>query len=179
LAYRRPDLVRGLVSIEGGPTESAITPEFKRALRLAPWIKLLGGMKLIRRKIRSMLLQSSGDSSWVTDEVVDGYTAGASRNLNGTLRAYLAMASSREPERLAPHLAEIRCPVRLLAGGVPHQGGVGAAETALLERTLRSFTLDSVPGAGHFISEEQPAAVAAAVERLRVALTPPRPRRAP
>jgi pimeloyl-ACP methyl ester carboxylesterase len=179
LAYRRPDLVRGLVSIEGGPTESAITPEFKRALRLAPWIKLLGGMKLIRRKIRSLLLQSSGDSSWVTDEVVDGYTAGASRNLNGTLRAYLAMASSREPERLAPHLAEIRCPVRLLAGGVPHQGGVGAAERALLERTLRSFTLDSVPGAGHFIYEEQPTAVAAAVERLQVARTPPRPRRAP
>ena len=179
LAYRRPDLVRGLVSIEGGPTESAITPEFKRALRLAPWIKLLGGMKLIRRKIRSLLLQSSGDSSWVTDEVVEGYTAGASRNLNGTLRAYLAMASSREPERLAPHLAEIRCPVRLPAGGVPHQGGVGAAERALLERTLRSFTLDSVPGAGHFIYEEQPAAVAAAVERLHVARTPPRPRRAP
>ncbi len=33
LAYRRPDLVRGLLSIEGGPTEKAITPAFKRALR--------------------------------------------------------------------------------------------------------------------------------------------------
>jgi len=176
LAYRRPDLVKGLVSIEGGPTESAITPEFKRALRLAPWIKLLGGMKLIRHKIRSMLLASSGDSSWVTDAVVDGYTAGASRNLNGTLRAYLAMAGSREPEPLAPHLAEIRCPVLLLAGGVPHPGGVGAAETALLARSLLSFVLDSVPGAGHFIYEEQPAVVAAAVARLRATMAPPPPR---
>jgi len=177
LAYRRPDLVKGLVSIEGGPTESAITPEFKRALQLAPWIKLLGGMKLIRRKIRSLLLASSGDSSWVTEQIVDGYTAGASRNLNGTLRAYLAMAGSREPEKLAPHLAEIRCPVLLLAGGAPHQGGVGAAETALLARSLRAFALDSVPAAGHFIYEEQPAAVAAAVARLRATLAPPRPRR--
>src|SRR5207253_906092 len=33
LAYRRPDLVRGLISLEGGPTEAAITPAFKRAGR--------------------------------------------------------------------------------------------------------------------------------------------------
>ncbi|HZI21099.1 MAG TPA: alpha/beta fold hydrolase, partial [Gemmatimonadales bacterium] len=55
LAYRRPRLVRALVSIEGGPTERAVTPAFKRALRFAPWIKLFGGLKLIRRKIKSML----------------------------------------------------------------------------------------------------------------------------
>jgi pimeloyl-ACP methyl ester carboxylesterase len=146
---------------------------------LAPWIKLLGGMKLIRRKIRNLLLASSGDSSWVTDDVVDGYTAGASRNLNGTLRAYLAMAGSREPEPLAPHLAEIRCPVVLLAGGVPHPGGVGVAETALLARSLRAFLLDSVIGAGHFIYEEQPAVVAAAVVQLRTTMGPPRARRSP
>src|SRR5207249_962108 len=42
LAYRRPDLVRGLISLEGGPTEAAITPAFKRALRFAPWIKRCG-----------------------------------------------------------------------------------------------------------------------------------------
>src|SRR2546422_1206899 len=66
LAYRRPDLVKGLLSIEGGPTEAAITPAFKRALRFAPWIKLFGGIKLIRRKIRGLLLDSSGDSTWVT-----------------------------------------------------------------------------------------------------------------
>src|SRR5438034_6827685 len=75
LAYRRPDLVKGLLSIEGGPTEAAITPAFKRALRFAPWIKLFGGIKLIRRKIRGLLLDSSGDSTWVTDDVVEGYTA--------------------------------------------------------------------------------------------------------
>src|SRR3989441_237504 len=54
LSYRRPDLVRGLLSIEGGPTERAITPAFKRPLRFAPWIKLFGGIRLIRRKIRGM-----------------------------------------------------------------------------------------------------------------------------
>ena len=173
LAYRRPDLVRGLVSVEGGPTETAVTPAFKRALRFAPWIKLFGGMKLVRRKIRGLLLDASGDPAWVTDEAVTGYTAGAARNLDAALKAYLAMADAREPEKLAPHLAEIRCPVILVVGGAPHDGDVGPDEVRLLMRTLPAFTLDSVPGAGHFIYEEQPAAVAAAVARLEAAVTRP------
>lgn len=172
LAYRRPDLVKGVVSIEGGPSEAAITSGFRRALRFAPWIKLFGGIRLIRHKIRSMLVESSGDTSWVTDAVVAGYTADASRDLDATLKAYLAMADSREPGKLAPHLPEIRCPVLLLVGGAPHDGDVGAAEVGLLERSLPSFTLDSVPGAGHFIQEEQPAAVLAAVARLWAGVTP-------
>lgn len=171
VAYRRPDLVKGLITIEGGPTEAAATPSFKRALRFAPWIKLFGGVKLIRRKIRGLLLSSSGDSSWVTDEVVQGYTAGASRNLDATLKGYLAMAEAHEPEKLVPHLAQIGCPVRLLVGTVRHDGYVPADEIRLFERTLRSFALDSVPGAGHFIQEEQPTAVAAAVDRLRATVT--------
>ncbi|HEX4573830.1 MAG TPA: alpha/beta hydrolase [Gemmatimonadales bacterium] len=176
LAYRRPDLVRGLVSIEGGPTEAAITPSFRRALRFAPWIKLFGGIKLIRRKIRGLLLDSSGDSTWVTDEVVSGYTASAARNLDATLKAYLAMAKAREPDKLEPHLAEIRCPVRLMVGGARHDGAVQDAEVPLLGRALRAFAVDSIAGAGHFIQEEQPAAVAAAVARLRASVTPARPK---
>jgi len=162
LAYRRPDLVRGLISLEGGPTEAAITPAFKRALRFAPWIQLF-----VRKKIRTMLLASSGDSTWVTDDVVIGYTAGAAQSLDATLKAYLAMANSREPEKLWPHLAEIRCPVRLVLGGVPHEGDVGADEVRLLQRTVRAFALDSVAGAGHFLYEEQPEAVVAVLGRLQ------------
>src|SRR6184192_4837624 len=170
LAYRRPDLVRALLSLEGGPTEAAVTPAFKRALRFAPWIKLFGGVKLVRRKIRSMLIASSGDTTWVTDDVVSGYTAGAARNLDATLKAYLAMANSREPGKLWPHLADVRCPVRLIVGGEPHDGDVNAAEIKLLQRTVGAFALDSVPGAGHFIQEEQPEAVVAAVGRLEASL---------
>src|SRR5438876_6497956 len=70
LAYRRPDLVRALLSIEGGPTEKAITPAFKRALRFAPWIKLFGGIRPSRRKHRGIPIGSSGDARWVTDSDV-------------------------------------------------------------------------------------------------------------
>src|SRR5207244_750517 len=151
LAYRRPDLVKGLLSIEGGPTEAAITPAFKRALRFAPWIKLFGGIKLIRRKIRGLLLDSSGDSTWVTDDLVEGYTAAAARNLDGTLRTNLAMAQAREIVRRALDRVEGRCLVRLRVGGAQRDGDVGATEVALLGRTVRSFALDSVHGVGHFI----------------------------
>lgn len=166
LAVHRPSLVEALVSIEGGPTESAVTPSFRAALRFAPWIKLLGGVKLIRWKIHHLLLDSSGDKSWVTDDVVAGYTAPAAVNLNATLKAYLAMAASREPEKLAPRLGEIRCPVRLLVGGTPHDGDVGQPEVVLLQRTLPDFTLDSVPGAGHFLQEERPDVVVATIEHV-------------
>jgi len=171
LSYRRPDLVRGLLSIEGGPTERAITPAFKRALRFAPWIKLFGGIRLIRRKIRGMLIDSSGDPSWVTDSTVLGYTAAAGRDLGATLKAYLAMANAREPESLAAHLSQIRCPVRLMVGGAHHDGDVGVAEVQLLTRTLPVFVIDSVPAAGHFIQEEEPGAVLASVARLKTSVT--------
>src|SRR2546430_9354655 len=59
------------------------------------------------------------------------------------LKAYLAMAQAREPVRLALHLVEVRCPVRLLVGGAQHDGDVGATEVALLGRSVRSFALDS------------------------------------
>ena len=167
LAYRRPDLVAGIVSLDGGPAEAAATRAFRRAMKFASWIKLFGGVKLVRKKIRGQLIKASGDASWVSEQVVDGYTAAAAHDLDGTLKAFLAMAERREPERLRPHLAEVRCPVRLLLGTATHGGGVSAEEVAVLAAALPLFIVDSVPGAGHFIYEEQPAVVVTAVRRLR------------
>jgi pimeloyl-ACP methyl ester carboxylesterase len=48
-----------------------------------------------------------------------------------------------------------------VVGGARHDGDVSPAEVGLLERTLPQFTLDSVPGAGHFLYEERPDAVMA------------------
>jgi pimeloyl-ACP methyl ester carboxylesterase len=163
LAYRHPALVRAIVSLEGGPAEEAATPRFRRAMRFAPWIKWFGGMRRVRGAIRSSLVAASGDTSWVTDSVVNGYTAGAAADLDGTLKAFLRMAEAREPERLVPHLGAVHCPVRLLIGTAPHEGVVPSADVAELRTGLPSFTIDSVPGSGHYIYEEQPWAVLAAV----------------
>jgi pimeloyl-ACP methyl ester carboxylesterase len=163
LAYRRPDLVRAIVSLEGGPAEAAATPSFRRAMRFVPWIKWFGGIRRIRGKIKSSLVASSGDTSWVTDSVVDAYTAGAAADLDGTLKALLRMADAREPERLIPRLGAIHCPVRLLVGTAPHQGGVPPGDVDALRAGLPSLTIDSVRGSGHYIQEEHPHAVLDAV----------------
>lgn len=166
LAYRHPDRVAALVALDGGPAEAAATPGFRRAMRYAPWIKWLGGIKRIRPKIRNDLIAASGDTSWVTDEVMDGYVAGATEDIDGTLLAFLAMADAREPERLAPHLAQIRCPVRLVLGTAPHQGGVAPDQVRMLQDRLPLFGIDSIAGAGQYLFEEQPQAVANIVARV-------------
>jgi homoserine O-acetyltransferase len=166
LAYRRPELVRGVLSLDGGPAERATTSGFRRAMTFVPWIKWFGGVKLIRKKIRSGLINASGDTTWVTDEVVEGYTAGAQTDLDGTLKAFLGMAAAKEPEKLAPRLPEIAIPVRLLVGGAPHDGSPPRSEMETLRTGLRLLSVDTVAGAGHYIHEEQPGAVAGAVDEM-------------
>jgi len=169
LAYLRPDLVRAVLSLEGGPAEAAATPGFRRAMKFAPWIKLFGGVRRVRSQIHHYLVAASRDTGWVTEATVAGYTAGAARDLDATLKAYLAMAAAREPEALRPHLGAIQCPVLLMVGAWPHAAGPPPREVALLAAALPSFAVDSVPDVGHFVYEERPDAVVAAVERIAAA----------
>lgn len=171
LSYRFPGRVKALVSLDGGPAERAATPGFRRAMRFAPFVKMFGGVKLVRRKLREQLISQSGDTSWVTDAVMDGYTTGHARDLDGTLKAYLRMADSRDREALAPNLSRIRIPVRLLIGMIDHSGVPGREEIQLLSTRLPDFAITRVVGAGHFLHEERPDLVLAAV----VALAQPRP----
>ena len=176
LAYRHPELVRAVILLDGGPSEAAATPGLRRAMRYAPWIKWLGGVRRIRPQMRKDLIAASGDASWITPEVMNGYIAGAATDLDGTLLAFLSMSEAREPERLAPHLREIRCPVRLVIGTAPHKGGVELKHVRLLREQLPDFSMDSVPGAGQYLFEEQPAAVAGIIEdvvgRVTLSTTP-------
>ncbi len=124
LAARHPRHVRAVVSLDGGPTEAAATPGFRRAMRFA-------------------------------------FLA---RDLDGTLTALRQIAKAREPEALRPRLSEVRCPVRLLIGTAAHEGGISPAEIALLQERLPFFSIDRVEAAGHFVFEEKPEAVVAAIE---------------
>ena len=166
LSYRFPGRVRALVSLDGGPAERAATPGFRRAMRFAPFVKLFGGVKLVRRKLREELISQSGDTSWVTEAVVDGYTAGHARDLDGTLKAYIRMADARDREALAPNLARVRIPVRLLIGLAEHSGVPSHDEIQLLASRLPDFSVSRVAGTGHFLYEERPDLVLAAVVAL-------------
>ena len=166
LAYRHPDHIRAVVSLEGGPAEEVSTPGFRRAMKLLPLLKLFGGRRLIRGKVRGMLVARSANPAWVTDEIVAGYTAGAARDMDAALDAFSQMSRAREPEPLAPRLSGIRCPVRLVLGAAPHEGGPSDAEIRLLQASLASFSVSRVPGSGHFLFEEAPEAVVAALDEV-------------
>ena len=114
LAARHPERVRAVVSLDGGPTEAAATPGFRRAMRFSFLIKLFGGTKRIEDIVRSTL------------------------------------------------------------GTAAHEGGISPAEVALLEERVPDFAIDRVADAGHFVFEEKPEAVVAAIARAGHSASAPR-----
>jgi pimeloyl-ACP methyl ester carboxylesterase len=172
LEAHRPDLVLGLLSIEGAAAESLATPGLRHAMRFAPLIRLLGGTRHIRQQVYAGLVTPSGNAAWINDTVVGAYTAGAARDLPGTLEALEQMARAREPNRLGPLLAGVACPVRLLIGTARRKGKISGSQIEQLRQALPQLAVDTVPGAGHYIHEEQPHQVAAAVARLKAGAVP-------
>ena len=167
LAVKRPDLVRGLLSIDGGPAESAATPGMKKAFKFGGGlVKLTMDESRLRHEVRREIVKNSGDTTWVTDAVVRSYTAGQTADLGGSIDAFHEMAKSKENTSLADRLQHCLAPVLLLVGTVDHPSGVPDEQRQLLKTKLRDFNTETVRGAGQFIQEEQPAVVLAAVTRL-------------
>ena len=164
LVLARPDLVSELVLVEGGAAEQAATPGFRRAMVFVPWIKMMGGGALVRRQLRKSLAKSSADPAWITDEVLDGYSRGVTKNLDATLRGYLRIAEARDRNALGPRLGQVHVPVLLVLGAAPHEGGPSAEEVERLSAGLRFFSLQRVGRAGHHIHEERPCELAALIE---------------
>jgi len=169
LAVERPDLVAGIVSIEGGPAEAATSQGLRSALGWAPLLKLFGGKGIVRGKVVKQLKEASADTTWITPDVVQSYTEGALNDFGATLNALKGMARSREPWVLAARLPEIGCPVMLVLGAEPHKHGPAETEVALLRDSLPVLAVDSVPGSGSYVFEERPGAVVAAVGRVELA----------
>jgi pimeloyl-ACP methyl ester carboxylesterase len=167
LAVTRPSLVRGLLSIDGGPVESAATPGLRKAFRFGGMVaKLAMDEPKLRHDVRREIVRNSGDTAWVTDAVIRQYTAGQTGDLSGSIDAFKQMSKSKERESLGDRLHQFKGPVRLLVGTVPHPSEVPHDQRELLRERLVDFDADSVAGAGQFIHEEQPATVVAAVTRL-------------
>ena len=167
LAILRPDLVRGVLSIDGGPSESAATPGMRRAFKLGGRVvKFAMDESKLRHDVRQEIVKNSGDTTWVTDHVIRNYTAGQARDLDGSIDAFHRMSKSTEDASLADSLHFCEVPVRLLVGSVKHPAEITQGQRELLSVRLRDFGIESVPGSGQYIHEEQPAVVIEAVTRL-------------
>ena len=168
LAYRHPERVRGILSIEGGAAESLGTPGFRTAMKFAPVIRMMGPRPVIDM-IRGQLERASADKAWITDEVIAEYTVGFRKDFGASLQALRTMSATQEPERLEEHLADVECPVILLVGDTEHQSRPRDDEIALLAERIPDMTVESVDGVGHFIHEERPDAVLEALKHLTAA----------
>ena len=167
LAILRPDLVRGLLSIDGGPAESAATPGMKKAFKFGGFMtKLAVNESKLRHDVRREIVRNSGDTTWVTDAVIRGYTGGQTADMNGSIDAFQRMSKSKEGNSLADRLHQCAVPVRLLVGSVEHPSEVTRDQRVLLSAKLPNFKIESVRGSGQYIQEEQPAVVLAALARL-------------
>ncbi len=156
LALARPDLVHGLLLIDEGAVESAAASSVKNAVKFAFFIRIFAGRGRVKKELRKGLIACSGDTTWVTDSVIDGYTRGPAGDIGAVLRALKGMQNSVEPDSLAPRLGQLRMPVRLLIGGAPHKSGISAGRLRQLEEHVHGLTVQTVNGAGLHIHEEQP-----------------------
>jgi len=167
LAVAQPSRVRGVLSIDGGPSESASTPGMRKAFKLGGFVaKLAMNEAKLRHDVRREIVLNSGDTTWITDAVIRQYTAGQTADLSGSIDAFERMSKSKEPASLGERLHHFTGPVRLLVGGVEHPSEIPDEQRELLRLRLTDFAADTVPGSGQFIHEEQPNVVVDAVAEL-------------
>jgi len=175
LAARHPERVTAVVALDAGLAESATSAGLRRVLKLAPLVRLLGGSRFIRGQVRGRLLEGAADPAWVTDEVVEGYLGPAARDFDGAITQLRRVAQAREPESVHDRLPDVRCPVVLLVGTLPHRDGVQPGEVETMAARLPRFERRSVPGVGRFLAEEAPTSIIQAVERILAAHRSPPP----
>lgn len=170
IGYRHPELVRGIVSINGGASDEAGTAQMRRELKLGRLVLKIAGRGFALHKVRNALIRNSGDASWVTDSVVAQYVAPFGPDAREIVSAMERVMRARDPEPLVPNLPRVAAPVLLLVGLTTHDAKklpLDESQRSAMRQGLPHLEEEVVPGAGEFIQEEQPSRVIAAVEKLR------------
>ncbi len=167
LALLRPQLVRGVVLVNGSASEKFSSGGLKMALKLSPILKLFGARGRAQQHVVSGLRDSSVDPSWVTDEVVAAYTAPYKDDFDATLGVLKAVAYSTEPWPLLSRLHQVQAPVLLVLGTGAPKGALKPDEVAAMHKALPTMRVDSLRDAGAFPQEEKPAQLVQAIKSLR------------
>ncbi|HXG44086.1 MAG TPA: alpha/beta hydrolase [Gemmatimonadales bacterium] len=163
LAVRRPELVDRILLIQGIPDEVTATSAIKKAVKFRFLIKLFAGRGRIKKEVRQGFVEASGDTTWITPEVIDSYTAGPAGDIGAVFRVLTGMTRAVEPDSITNNLWRIQVPVRLLYGDARAQGVPRSKPIALMQQRLPHFQVDTVHGAGVHLHEERPDAVVASI----------------
>jgi pimeloyl-ACP methyl ester carboxylesterase len=159
LALARPELVKALLLEEGTALESAAVPGVKKAIQFSFLVRIFAGRGKVKKELKKALMASSGDTTWVTDSIIDRYTDGPAGDVGAVLRALKGMQRAVEPDSLTPRLHQIHVPMLLMLGGASHDAGPSSGRVRSLERRVPQLRERIVFGAGLHIHEEQPQVV--------------------
>lgn len=163
LAANAPDLTTELLLLDAGVLASTRSIGVTRAMRIASIVaRFPGGPSLIRSRLAAGIRANSGDPSWLTDSVARVYTDPLLDELPAVAKMVARLAVAHEPESMEQWMPRVRASVTVLVGGAPHAIGASADELALVRR-IPGTRVQQVSGVGHFVHEEAPRVVLAAV----------------
>jgi len=163
-AQRHPDRVRGLVLVDVVAFAKYWPATMVAALRL-PLIGELGSIAPQGPALRAAIAQGLHRKEALTGGVFWRYHEPLAEE-RGRFR-FLEFVRALDPARVEQAVranADLRVPVLILWG--EHDAYQPLEQGRELQRTMKSSRLAVVPDAGHFLPEERPDAVAAAIDGL-------------
>jgi pimeloyl-ACP methyl ester carboxylesterase len=162
VAAMSPQRVSRLYLLDVGALETNRTQTFSASLRLVPLItRMPGGRSFIRGRILAGLRGNSGSDAWLDAATQAAYTEPLLDNIGRVTTMARRLAEAGEPVPLADVVSRIRVPVTVILGDAPRSSAPHAAELEALARLGALLHIERLAGAGHFVHEEQPDAVAA------------------
>jgi pimeloyl-ACP methyl ester carboxylesterase len=127
---------------------------------------VFGVASLVRRRVASSLRDRSARPAWVTKEIVDVYARPVLRDISRSTALLRRLGNARESESIEDRARTIEVPVLLLLGDAMQPSRPKDDEVARMQAALRSFTVDTIANAGHYLQEEQPVEVVTRVVRM-------------
>jgi pimeloyl-ACP methyl ester carboxylesterase len=172
IAARHPTLAGAIVSLEGGMVDRVKTPGLRSAAAIVSVARIFGATGLVRRRVASSLRERSANAAWVTKEVVEAYSHRFTRDASSSIRVLRELGEAKEPELLEARARDIHVPVLLLLGATRQESRPRDDEVARMQATLPMFTVETIANAGHYLHEEQPAAVVGRIAQVANGIVP-------
>jgi 2-(acetamidomethylene)succinate hydrolase len=169
-ANRRPDLVRGVVAVDFTPfIENSVMDELD--LRVRGGDRNFAGLADVEAYLGSRYPLLPPDA--IARRAKYGYRAGGDGYRPLARAAAMAATAAGLRESLEADLAALRCRTILVRGASSKLVSADAwRRTKALRPDLEAF---EIAAADHYVPEEQPAAIAALVEKIGADWSPPLP----
>jgi pimeloyl-ACP methyl ester carboxylesterase len=165
VALQRPQRVRGVVSIAGGPMDRPSAEGSSAVGKFSRFSRLPGARRFVRREIEGHLRRALADASRADDALVDAYSRSIP-DLGGAVHAMRQASQRADTLDLVSALTRVSHPVRLLVGSARTGTGIQDDEIGVYRRHLPDFEVLVAERSGSLVHEERPDVVAEVITGL-------------